>query len=88
MLDTLGSHANVSFRRLSVLVALTLLGVWSFTGAASALPPAKLRAMAKRSNATLTSIPTSHVPMLSRPQDVVAVILSAAAATRPTTTAH
>ena len=37
------------------------------------------RAMAKKINATTTSLPTSHVPMQSRPKDVAAVILTAAA---------
>jgi pimeloyl-ACP methyl ester carboxylesterase len=38
------------------------------------------RAMAKKINAKTTLLPTSHVPMLSRPNDVAAVILAAAAA--------
>jgi len=38
------------------------------------------RAMAKKINAKVTSLPTSHVPMLSRPNEVAAVILAAAAA--------
>ena len=33
--------------------------------------------MAKQINATTTALPTSHVPMLSRPKDVAAVILKA-----------
>jgi pimeloyl-ACP methyl ester carboxylesterase len=36
------------------------------------------RAMAKKINAKVTSLPTSHVPMLSHPKDVATVILSAA----------
>src|SRR2546428_11162448 len=36
------------------------------------------RAMAKKINAKVTSLPTSHVPMLSRPKDVAAVIPAAA----------
>ena len=36
------------------------------------------RAMAKKINATTTSLPTSHVSMQSRPKDVAAVILTAA----------
>jgi len=36
------------------------------------------RAMAKKINATTTTLPTSHVPMLSRPRDVAAVIVAAA----------
>src|SRR3984893_12488849 len=36
------------------------------------------RAMAKKINATTTTLPTSHVPMLSRPRDVEAVIVAAA----------
>lgn len=36
------------------------------------------RAMAKKLGATTSSLPTSHVPMLSRPQEVAAVILTAA----------
>jgi len=36
------------------------------------------RAMARKINAQVTSLPTSHVPMLSRPKDVAAVILAAA----------
>jgi pimeloyl-ACP methyl ester carboxylesterase len=38
------------------------------------------RAMAKKINAKTTTLPTSHVPMLSRPNDVATVILAAAAA--------
>jgi pimeloyl-ACP methyl ester carboxylesterase len=38
------------------------------------------RAMAKKIRARTTSLPTSHVAMLSRPKDVAAVILQAAAA--------
>ncbi len=38
------------------------------------------RAMAKKINAKITTLPTSHVPMLSRPNDVATVILAAAAA--------
>ena len=37
------------------------------------------RAMAKKINAKFTSLPTSHVPMQSRPKEVAAVILAAAA---------
>jgi len=36
------------------------------------------RAMARKINAQVTSLPTSHVPWLSRPKDVAAVILAAA----------
>jgi pimeloyl-ACP methyl ester carboxylesterase len=38
------------------------------------------RAMAKKIKASTTALPTSHVAMLSRPNDVAAVILKAAAA--------
>jgi pimeloyl-ACP methyl ester carboxylesterase len=41
------------------------------------------RAMAKKIKATTTSLPTSHVAMLSRPKDVAAVILRAADAVSP-----
>ena len=40
------------------------------------------RAMAKKINARTTALPTSHVPMLSRPNDVATVILAAAAAVK------
>jgi len=40
------------------------------------------RAMAKKINARTTALPTSHVPMLSRPSDVATVILAAAAAVK------
>jgi pimeloyl-ACP methyl ester carboxylesterase len=40
------------------------------------------RAMAKKINARTTSLPTSHVPMLSRPGDVATVILAAADAVK------
>jgi pimeloyl-ACP methyl ester carboxylesterase len=39
--------------------------------------------MAKRAKATLSSVPSSHVVMLSRPQEVAAVIMKAAAVARP-----
>jgi len=41
------------------------------------IQPALERAMAKKINATTTTLPTSHVAMLSRPKDVAAVILAA-----------
>ena len=40
------------------------------------------RAMAKKINARSTTLPTSHVPMLSRPNAVATVILAAAAAVK------
>lgn len=40
------------------------------------------RAMAKKINAKTTTLPTSHVPMLSRPNDVATVILAAASAVK------
>jgi pimeloyl-ACP methyl ester carboxylesterase len=40
------------------------------------------RAMAKKINARVTTLPTSHVPMQSRPADVAAVILAASAAVK------
>jgi pimeloyl-ACP methyl ester carboxylesterase len=40
------------------------------------------RAMAKKINANVTTLPTSHVPMQSRPADVAAVILAASAAVK------
>jgi len=40
------------------------------------------RAMAKKINAKTTALPTSHVPMLSRPNDVAKVILAAAEAVK------
>jgi pimeloyl-ACP methyl ester carboxylesterase len=40
------------------------------------------RAMAKKINAKITALPTSHVPMQSRPSDVAAVIVAAAAAVK------
>lgn len=44
------------------------------------IDPAGQAAMAKRANATVTSIKSSHVAMLSHPADVAKVILAAAAA--------
>jgi pimeloyl-ACP methyl ester carboxylesterase len=40
------------------------------------------RAMARKINARITELPTSHVAMLSRPNDVAAVIVAAAAAVK------
>ena len=40
------------------------------------------RAMAKKINAKITTLPTSHVPMLSRPNDVATVILAAVTAVK------
>ena len=40
------------------------------------------RAMAKKINAKTTALPTSHVPMQSRPNDVATVILAAAEAVK------
>jgi pimeloyl-ACP methyl ester carboxylesterase len=44
-----------------------------------AIAPDEERFFAKRMNATTTELDTSHVPMLSKPKDVAAVILDAAA---------
>src|ERR1700693_4442403 len=44
------------------------------------IQPDLQRALAKKINARTTALPTSHVPMLSRPNDVATVILAAAAA--------
>jgi pimeloyl-ACP methyl ester carboxylesterase len=41
------------------------------------IPPDLERAMAKKIGATVTTLPTSHVPQQSRPQDVAAVIIAA-----------
>ena len=46
------------------------------------IQPDLQRAMAKKINARTTVLPTSHVPMLSRPNDVATVILAAAAAVK------
>jgi len=43
------------------------------------IDPAAQEFMAKRMKAAVTSLKTSHVPMVSRPKDVAAVILAAAA---------
>lgn len=48
------------------------------------IDPEAQTAMAKRLRATLSSVPSSHVAMLSQPQEVAAVIMKAAAAIRPT----
>lgn len=42
------------------------------------IPPAAQREMARKIKATVTALPTSHVPMLSRPKDVADVIIAAA----------
>ena len=44
------------------------------------IPPVAEEQMAKRMNAKLTSLPGSHVVMLSKPREVAAVILEAASA--------
>lgn len=44
-----------------------------------AIPPELQRSMAKRAGATTVEVASSHLPMLSRPQDVVALILRAVA---------
>ncbi|ANH69942.1 alpha/beta fold hydrolase [Mitsuaria sp. 7] len=41
------------------------------------IPPDLERAMARKIGAKVTTLPTSHVPHLSRPEDVAAVILEA-----------
>lgn len=43
------------------------------------IPPALEETMAKRMNADITTIPSSHVAMLSHPAEVAAVIFRAAA---------
>ena len=52
------------------------------------IDPAAQELMATRMHATLTSIPASHVPMISRPKDVAKVILAAAEARRPPVAQH
>jgi pimeloyl-ACP methyl ester carboxylesterase len=47
-----------------------------------AIPPEEERFFAKRANATTTELNTSHVPMLSKPADVAAVIMKAATVTQ------
>jgi pimeloyl-ACP methyl ester carboxylesterase len=42
------------------------------------IDPTAQRDMAKKIKATVTALPTSHVPMLSRPKDVADVIIAAA----------
>jgi pimeloyl-ACP methyl ester carboxylesterase len=42
------------------------------------IPPAAEEQMAKRMNAKVTKVKTSHVAMLSKPKEVAAVILDAA----------
>ena len=44
------------------------------------ISPDQERAMAKKIGATTTTLPTSHVPQQSRPEDVAGVILAAVAA--------
>lgn len=44
------------------------------------IPAAAEEAMAKKINAKVTTLATSHVPMVSKPSDVATVILAAAAA--------
>jgi len=46
------------------------------------IDPAAQAGMAKRANAKLTSVKASHVPMLSKPSEVAALILSAAGGSR------
>ena len=45
-----------------------------------AIPPDAERQFATRMNATTTEVPTNHVAMVSHPDDVVALIKSAARA--------
>jgi hypothetical protein len=47
------------------------------------IQPELERSMAKKINAKTTALPSSHVVMLSHPNEVAAVILSAAAAVKP-----
>jgi pimeloyl-ACP methyl ester carboxylesterase len=49
----------------------------------SAIAPDEERFFAKRMKATTTELNTSHVPMLSKPKDVAAVIMEAAAKAAP-----
>src|SRR5258708_29002490 len=48
-----------------------------------AIDPDEQRSFAKRMKATTTELDTSHVPMLSKPKDVAAVIMDAAAQAGP-----
>jgi pimeloyl-ACP methyl ester carboxylesterase len=55
---------------------------WSIIVNDRMVPPEHERAAAKRINATTTVLATGHVPMLSKPSAVAAVILDAASKTR------
>jgi len=48
-----------------------------------AIDPEEERFFAKRANGTVTELNTSHVPMLSKPREVAAVIMNAAAKAAP-----
>jgi pimeloyl-ACP methyl ester carboxylesterase len=52
------------------------------------IAPEQERVTAKRMNATTLTLPTSHVPMLSRPQEVSDFIIQAASGQSDTTTAQ
>jgi hypothetical protein len=47
-----------------------------------ALPPAAERQFAQRTGATTVEVPSSHVPMVSHPDEVSGLILDASAAVR------
>src|SRR5258707_13993713 len=47
------------------------------------LPPEYEQAVSKHIRATTTTLPAGHVPMLSRPQEVAAVIIEAASKSVP-----
>jgi pimeloyl-ACP methyl ester carboxylesterase len=47
-----------------------------------AIPPPAERQFAERMGATTVEVPSSHVPMVSRPDEVTRLILDAAAAVR------
>jgi len=51
---------------------------WSITVNDRILPADYEKVMAKHMNAHTTALPSGHVPMLSRPKEVAAVIIEAA----------
>jgi len=76
---TQGAVRGANFEEKVTVAAWTAKPSWYIVADEDRMiQPDAQRALAKKINATTTSLPTSHVPMVSRPKDVAEVIAAAA----------
>jgi pimeloyl-ACP methyl ester carboxylesterase len=83
VLATQRSIALQAFTEPSGMPAWKTIPSWALYGTADhAIPPAELRFMAQRAHAHIVAINASHLGLISQPQAVTNLIISAAQATR------